>query len=157
LAHLLANNEGFPGLGFRSFEYENLASSLSSMVLDLVVSDHLIPYCFDLVEELHSELRESRRQLVTIVTTPTEPLKQLHWAANYASHLLDIEKLSDKESKEATLIIELIEKRHPKISEKAKQFFNLVISTGYTQPSQVVEIFHAIVIDNNLGKFLQIL
>jgi len=155
LQHCLDDIKGFHHVGFRENKYENLSSSLNSMVGDPIVNLNLGRYDFDLSQEYERELEETLYQLKTIPPEPTDHLGRVRWVINYAAHVLERESLLNKEvSKIDNRFESSFDDNYPAIASEARCLLELIRDIGFNTPQKQFILFNRIIQKYALKNYL---
>ena len=147
LQHFVLDTEGFVTTG--SARYENISSSLNSMVHDPLVNSRLQVYGFDLRQDYETEVRESIRQLSNVPKSPVNPLDRVHWIFNYVSKILEWE-VCHETNKDRNEFVLWFDEQYPDIAQEAKDLLMLVRDIGYDTPTKQIALFKRIIEKYNL-------
>lgn len=151
LGHFILDNEGYPSTGCPISKYENLSSSLNSMVHDPLVDSRLQVYGFDLWSKYQKEMKETLSQLGKQLNSPSDKFARLRWTFNYVSKMLDWELVSSKPGQFKNEFPVWFEDRYPDIAEEGHKLLTMIRETGYDTPVKLTTLFQKIIRANNLG------
>lgn len=151
IEHCVCDEEGFPGVEPIYPEFENLASSLTTLLADPIAHERLKSFGFDLRENLKREIAENRRQLESAIE-PTERGNLFFWTSNYASYLLE----GDTSLYEFTEFRDWFDLQFPNVARKAGQLLIMITRRGYRTPDKQFILYREIVEKYNLGSVLKV-
>jgi hypothetical protein len=149
LQHLVLDYEGFVTTGATA-QYENLSSSLNSMVHDPLVNSRLQVYGFDLLQDYETELDENIRQLSNNSKSPVNPLDRVHWIFNYLGNILEWEVIRGETTNNKNKFLHWFDERYPDIAQEANDLIILVRDIGFDSPKKQITLFKTIIEKYNL-------
>ena len=152
LMHIIIEREGFLSVGFRDQRFESLASSLSSMVNDLVVDKRLKLYDFDLKRNTKKETRENYRNLRN-KTSPSEMIDKLLWAFNYEGNVLNWYMVYEDEPNKENHFKLWFDQEYSDIAQIGSEIDEIVARNGYETPEKTKALFQEIISQYDLNRF----
>lgn len=132
-----------PSIIMKNDRFEDLSSSLNSMVMDLLANSKIKQYGFNIRSSFENECKESKMQLKKIPNEPLDPILHMQWIFNYASKLLDWELV--KSNNEVNGFLVWFDGRYPVISKKAIEVVELVKQYDIYNPDELYNLYVEVV------------
>ena len=155
LHHIVIDNAGFPSTGYREQKYENVSSSLSSMLHDLLVEEFQLNYGFDIIADYEAETAENRRQLENNNSSPSDLFSRCRWIFNYCGSLLTWHLLSEAKIGDHSFHL-WFDKHYPDIAVEAREL-QKIIGDSYKTPIGMYNIFANIIERYKIGNHIILL
>ncbi|MFN8450921.1 MAG: hypothetical protein U0521_20665 [Anaerolineae bacterium] len=139
LTHLILDDYGFPSLGARYRQFEDLASALSSAFLDPLVDTRLQRYGFSLSKDCRRESDDAFRQTRNS-PPPQNQLQRFHWIFNYFGFLLEWKLVKDQIDLTQGEFAQWFKNAYPDIVSEAENLFTLAEHRGFDTPEKLRDI-----------------
>jgi hypothetical protein len=153
LQHLLLDLEGFSGTSAQK-QFENISSSLNSMVSDPLVSSRLKVYGFNLDDDFKAERKETLSQLSSIPNAPSEHAGRMRWIFNYVGQILEREIVYSTANKGEDEFRLWFDARYPDLAQEAEGLLALVREIGYETPYKQAVLFRTVIRRYGLRKIV---
>lgn len=151
--HTILRIEGFGSVG-SSPKFENLSSSLNSMLQDPIIDSRLKnEYSFDLVENYLKELREGKRLLKHERKIPEEHYRKIQWIFNFTAKRLDSEVMVEINDEFKKFLV-WSWKRFNKLKKDSDKLYNLVKERGFDTPEKQNALIYEIINMFNLSNVI---
>lgn len=147
LIHLVVDGEGFPGIGYKNRQLENLAAALSSAFHDPLVHLRLEDYGYDLSPELHDELAKFERELgrfCTPLPPPSNQVDRLHWTFNFLQQIIEWDRQTRGSPASDNDVLAWIALQYPGMFMEAVALEKMSKRYGYDTPEKLQRLFVAI-------------